>query len=220
MIVAVGFAAFVFVFASKNPTSTSQASIFGKQTLLVVSGSMEANDNYYKDKNYDVGKIKTGSLIFLKSAPSDSNKIKSNEYTAEFKQYLQEVNINDVITFLPQMGEATCITHRVKSKYEVVVDGHTKIRFETRGDVADSQGETKTEVFFAENIIGKVTGKSYALGWLYLNVFSNKILVVSIVIIVSGSVIGYEIYRIIRIVRQDKREASESKNIDMKGGEK
>lgn len=209
VVIAVGFAAFVFIFASKNPTSTSQASIFGKQTLLVTSGSMEAKDEYYENKDYQIKKIQTGSLIFLDAATADENKMDSNrQYTAEFKQFIETIQIGDVVTFVPETGGSYYITHRVVKKYTLEVNGVEKVRLETRGDVADSQGDQETEKFYAENVIGKVTGTNYALGWLYLNVFSNKAVIIVIIIAISGSIIIYEVVKVIKIVKEDKASSA------------
>jgi len=209
IVIAILFIAFIAIFASNKPTEKSSGSVFGYQTRLVVSGSMEAADSYYESHNYKIGKIKTGSVIFLKSAPTGYDKITSDKkYTTEFKNYLANIIIGDVVTFVPASGEVNAITHRVVNKAEI--DG--KVKFETRGDVADSEGSKLTESFYAENIEGKVVGTSYFVGTLYRKVFSNKPLMVTLILIPTAAIITVEGLKIGKIVKEDKIAKAKKKN--------
>ena len=60
------FFLFVIVFASKSPTGNSSGSVFGFETRLVLSSSMEADKDFYKGKDYKIKSIEAGSLVFIK----------------------------------------------------------------------------------------------------------------------------------------------------------
>ena len=185
------FAISCLIFTASTPGSNSSGNLFGFETRLVVSGSMEGDDEFYKDKGFSIGKIKTGSLIFIESLPKDS---KSETY----KIKINDIKIGDVLTFTPvSVGQDISITHRVISIEE---KGTTKY-FTTKGDAPNI---TATETFPESNIIGKVTGQSYFLGCFYTYFLNNKPLVATVILIPVVCIIGYETYKIIRIVQEDK----------------
>lgn len=193
------FAILCLVFTRSTPTSKSSGNLFGYETRLVVSGSMEGTDEFYKDKNYSVGRIQTGSLIFLESLPSDS---KSDSY----KTFVNNIKVGDVLTFTPvNISQEMSITHRVISIEE---KGNIKY-FTTKGDAPSI---TATETFPQNNIIGKVTKTSYFLGCFYTNFLNNKPLVATIILVPTVAIIGYETYKIVKIVKEDKalKKASSS----------
>ena len=60
IVLSVCFIATIAIFASGKPSADNKAgSIFGYQTRLVVSSSMDADDSYYKDKNWKIKRIHT-----------------------------------------------------------------------------------------------------------------------------------------------------------------
>lgn len=202
VIFCVTFVVFVAVFASKNPTSNSSASIFGYETRMVVSGSMEGSDEFYKDKNYKVGKIQTGSLIFIDSAPINNVWEPSSgrtAYSTEFTNYISKIEVGTVVTFTPTSGSVMeAITHRV-------------INIETKGNLTyytthgDAVEEGNNEVFPANNLIGIVFKSSKFLGDLYNNFFTNKPVIATVIIVPCAAIIVYEIIKIVKIVKEDKK---------------
>lgn len=211
-ILIVGFALFAitcFIFTRSVPSSKSSGNIFGYETRLVVSGSMEGDDEFYKGKDFKVGKIKTGSLIFMKSLPA---KPSSDSY----KTFINSIKVGDVLTFTPvEVGSELTITHRVIS----IEKRGTTTYFTTKGDAPSI---TATETFPQNNIIGKVTGTSYFLGWFYTNFLNNKPLVAVVIMVPTLAIIGVETYKIVKIVKQDKakKKALVSDKEDKEGEEK
>lgn len=184
-------AIFCLLFSTQNVSSKSSGNIFGYETRLVVSGSMEGDEEFYKGKNFQVGKIKTGSMIFIKSIPSNT---KSDDY----KLFVNDIKVGDVLTFTPvHITTDISVTHRV-IKIETI---NNNLTFTTKGDAPSI---TETETFPVNNIIGKVTKASYTLGTMYTNFFSNKPLIATIILVPTVAIIGGEVYKIVKIVKEDK----------------
>lgn len=206
VVVCILIVAFIAVFASNKPTEKSSGSVFGYETRLVVSGSMEGSDEFYKGKDYKIKKIQTGSVVFIDSVPinevfKDSQR---EEYSDKFKDYLSKINLNDVVTFTPMDSPTVPITHRV-TKIETLVNG--KVRYTTHGDANE---EGSYEVFYAENLIGRVTGTSKFVGDLYVHFFAKKWPVAIVIAVPCLAVMSYEIIKIVKIVKQDKKEKLET----------
>lgn len=214
VVICIGIVAFIAVFASNKPTEKSSGSVFGFETRLVISGSMEGTDEFYKDKDYKIKKIETGSVVFIDSIPindvfKDSHR---SEYTEKFKNYVSKISINDVVTFTPMDSPTVPITHRV-TNIETLSNG--KIKFTTHGD-ANEAGII--ESFYAENLIGKVTGNSKFVGDLYVNFFAKKWPVAIVIVVPCLAVMTYEIIKVVKIVKEDKKQklALETNSIEHK----
>lgn len=208
--------AFIAVFASNKPSSKSSGSIFGFETRLVVSGSMEGSDDFYKNegKDFKIKKISVGSAVFIDSIPVN-DVFKDNahkEYTDNFKNYISKISVNDVLTFTPMDSPTVPITHRVID-IETRADG--KVMYTTHGD-ANEDGVN--EKFYAENIIGKVIGSSKFVGDLYNNFFTKKWAVAIVIVSPCLAVMTFEIVKIVKIVKEDKKQklALESNSLDHK----
>lgn len=208
--------AFIAVFASNKPSSKSSGSIFGYETRLVVSGSMEGSDDFYKNegKDFKIKKISVGSAVFIDSIPVN-DVFKDNahkEYTDTFKDYISKISVNDVLTFTPMDSPTVPITHRVID-IETHADG--KVMYTTHGD-ANEDGVN--EKFYAENIIGKVIGSSKFVGDLYNNFFTKKWAVAIVIVTPCLAVMTFEIVKIVKIVKEDKKQklALESNSLDHK----
>lgn len=208
--------AFIAVFASNKPSSKSSGSIFGFETRLVISGSMEGSDDFYKNegKDFKIKKISVGSAVFIDSIPvNDVFKDKAHkEYTDTFKDYISKISVNDVLTFTPMDSPTVPITHRVID-IETRADG--KVMYTTHGD-ANEDGVN--EKFYAENIIGKVIGSSKFVGDLYNNFFTKKWAVAIVIVTPCLAVMTFEIVKIVKIVKEDKKQklALESNSLDHK----
>lgn len=189
VIMCVGLVAFIAIFASKKPTPNTSASFFGYETRLVVSGSMDQpNESYYQDKDWSIKRVRAGSLVFIKSTNN-----------------ISDVKVGDVVTFQYQFDSSQAlevVTHRIISIEPDLSDPDT-FWITTHGD---NNQEGAVEVITNGNLIGKVVGTSYALGVLYTNVFSNKAVMLVIILTPCLGLIGYEIYKITKIVKEDKDE--------------
>ena len=207
--------AFIAIFASNKPSSKSSGSVFGFETRLVVSGSMEGSDDFYKNegKDYKIKKIPVGSAVFIDSVPINDVFDKNHEkYTDKFKDYISKISINDVVTFTPMDQPTVPITHRVIN-VETRADG--KVVYTTHGDA--NQADV-TETFFAENLIGKVIGVNKFVGDLYNNFFTKKWAVAIVIVTPCLAVMTFEIVKVIKIVKEDKKQkaAIESNSLDHK----
>jgi len=215
------FLVFVLVFASKKPGSDGKSggSLFGYETRLVLSDSMNAKPEYYQSedtKNYQFKNIQAGELIFL----SDCD-YQNQEKT---KAFYNDLKVGDVVTYYSSNFKAY-ITHRVTNYTEVTEqDSQThenvQVKYYTiKGDNVESEDfgiEIISDV--SGLIVGKVVGHSVFLGWLYTNFLSNKVLIYIIVMVPTLIAIGYETYKIVKICNENKKEKVKAE-IDIKNDE-
>ncbi|MCQ2802610.1 MAG: signal peptidase I [Bacilli bacterium] len=189
--ICVVFIAFIAVFASKSPSDKTSASLFGYETRLVVSGSMDqSNDSYYDGTGWKVKRIRTGSLIFIKNT-----------------QDVTQLSVGDVITFFdPSKGPSVIVTHRIQD-ITLNLEDLSISEIITHGDNNDIG---VTEKITPGNMIGKVVNTSFFLGQLYTKVISNKAVMAVIIIVPCAAIIGLESYKIVKIVKQDKAERAAS----------
>ena len=143
---------------AKKSQDKDASSIFGYQLRFVQSGSME-KCAYTDVSKYKVKSIKVKSCVFIKTAPTDVEKI---------KEWYKTLKVGDVLTF-QYKGEI--ITHRIVkieeketgNGYIITLKGDYKSSKdnEPAEQVIDTEVDTPATVNY---IIGKVTGQSYLLG--------------------------------------------------------
>ena len=162
------FFLFVIVFASKSPTGNSSGSVFGFETRLVLSSSMEADKDFYKGKDYKIKSIEAG----------------------------------DVVTYFSKVTNVY-VTHRIVEVEKTESD----IIYTILGDNVDAETSITEKVNKNDNlIVGEVIGKSKSLGWIYTNVFSNKIAMFFIIAVPCFVLAAYEGVKIVTIVNAEKKE--------------
>lgn len=204
------FTMIVTVNAKKSKDGT--ATIFGYQLRFVQSGSMEKCAHTDVSK-YKVKSIKVKSCVFIKTAPTDVEKI---------KEWYKTLKVGDVLTFqynkndgsaAPEdyEGDSMVITHRViKIEKKETGDGYI---ITLKGDYKSSKGNEPAEQVIDTEvdtpatttyIIGKVTGQSYLLG-LCVYVLKKPVGIVCVVIVPCLLMIVIQIFRIANVLGEDKK---------------
>lgn len=204
------FTIVVTVNAKKSKDGT--ATIFGYQLRFVQSGSME-KCAYTDVSKYKVKSIKVKSCVFIKTAPTDLEKI---------KEWYKTLKVGDVLTFqynkndgsaAPEdyEGDSKVITHRViKIEKKETGDGYI---ITLKGDYKSSKGNEPAEQVIDTEvdtpatttyIIGKVTGQSYLLG-LCVYVLKLRVGIICFIIIPCLVIIVFQILRITKVLGEDKK---------------
>ena len=181
-------------------------SIFGMQMRLVITGSMEKSE-YTDVSNYKIKSIPLNSMVFIENVPNDK---------AAAKEWYSELQVGDVLTFkyVYQAGRQIVITHRIvsivennaKDGYLITLEGDNKSGELTGQQVINTSPTTVDDSF--NYVIGKVTGQSYLLGLLLTFLKSPFGLI--LVIVASIIIIGYEIFKLIRMANAEKREKEQA----------
>lgn len=183
---------------AKKSKDKDASSIFGYQLRFVQSGSME-KCAYTDVSKYKIKSIKVKSCVFIKTAPTDVEKI---------KEWYKTLKVGDVLTF-QYKGEI--ITHRIVkiekkengNGYIITLKGDYKSSkdSEPAEQVIDTEDDTPATVNY---IIGKVTGQSYLLG-LCVYVLKKPVGIVCVVIVPCLLMIVIQIFRIVNVLGEDKK---------------
>ncbi len=198
----------VIITLSAKRDTDGTATLFGIQMRWVRSPSMEACDAT-DVSGYDVGSIRTGSMVFIDTVPEDKD---------EALAWYGALREGDVLTFkYVYVGQET-ITHRIV-KIDRLQDGCI---IELEGDNKSDPSGTARQVIDTRltnspnYVVGKVVGVNYPLGVLVSAVGSPAGLV-CIIIIPSLVIIVLECARIASVLSKDRkmrereeREAKES----------
>lgn len=188
------FGIFFSITAKKSGEDAS--TIFGMQIRTVLSPSMEKCAEF-DASGYEIKDIKVNSLVFIKTVPTD----KEDAY-----EFYKSLEVGDVLTFKYVYERQLTITHRIIGIEEI--DGGFKI--ELQGDNrTDEQGglvqTIDTSIESTNYVIGKVVGKSYAIG-LFLTVLKSPIGIIFIIILPSVILIVLEIIKIVGVINGDKKK--------------
>lgn len=192
---------------AKKSKDKDASSIFGYQLRFVQSGSME-KCAYTDVSKYKVKSIKVKSCVFIKTAPTDVEKI---------KEWYKTLKVGDVLTF-QYKGEI--ITHRIfkieeketGNGYIITLKGDYKSSKdnEPAEQVIDTEVDTPATVNY---IIGKVTGQSYLLG-LCVYVLKKPVGIVCVVIVPCLLMIVIQIFRIVNVLGEDKKNKRKEEQVN------
>lgn len=184
---------------AKKSKDKDASSIFGYQLRFVQSGSME-KCAYTDVSKYKIKSIKVKSCVFIKTAPTDVEKI---------KEWYKTLKVGDVLTF-QYKGEI--ITHRIVkiekkengNGYIITLKGDYKSSkdSEPAEQVIDTEDDTPATVNY---IIGKVTGQSYLLG-LCVYILKKPVGIVCVIIVPCLLMIVIQIFRIANVLGADKKK--------------
>ena len=173
--------------------------IFGYQMRIVISPSMEKNENTYNDiKKFKIKDLKVKSLIFIK-------KVSDNE-----DLWYENIKKGDVLTFrYTYDNKQETITHRVIDIYKNESGiGYT---INLQGDNRDKNDSVAIQTIDTSDenstnyVIGKVVAKSYFFGLLIYSL-KQPIGIVLLVIVPSLIIIILEIIRIINYINEEKKK--------------
>lgn len=190
----------VIVTISSRKSGDDAVSIFGMQMRLVLTGSMEKSE-FTDVSNFEIKDIPTNSMVFIKEAPKDE---------AEAKEWYSKLKVGDVLTFMYTYGShQEPITHRITeitekddgSGYLIKLEGDNK---NSEDGVLVQEIDTTLHQNQFNYVIGKVVGQSYILGLLLAFLKSPFGLI--LIIVVSVIIIGYEIFKLIKMANAEKKE--------------
>lgn len=195
----VAIALFVVVVSiSSKKDEDGTATVFGIQLRFVQSDSM-AECELTDVSQYKIKSIPVKSCIFVEVVPEE------DEQRAE---WLENVQIGDVLTIKYVYTKQETITHRVVAKedngkggYYVTVQGDNK-----NSDSNLLSQTVDTSIAESPNyIVGKVVGQSYLLG-LLVYAFKSPVGLVCMVIIPCVIIIVFEVLRLARVFGKEKKE--------------
>lgn len=173
--------------------------IFGYQMRIVISPSMEKNENTYNEiKKFKIKDLKVKSLVFIK-------KVSDNE-----DLWYENIKKGDVLTFrYTYDNKQETITHRVIDIYKNESGiGYT---IKLQGDNRDNNDSVAIQTIDTSDenstnyVIGKVVAKSYFFGLLIYSL-KQPIGIVLLVIVPSLIIIILEIIRIINYINEEKKK--------------
>lgn len=209
------FDVFLMVMRVKMPSSSSGFSLFGHQTRIVLTNSMEGDDEFYKSHpEYEIQKIPMHSAVRIEETPKDLEKQRT---------FFHELKEGDVITFYWSVsaqasvytsdGDVITITHRIQS----VTGSGDNLSYVCQGDNrVNASGNivtVTTQTVPAMMVVGKVTSVSVPYGWFLTNIVQNKYVMECFIVVPCAAVVIYEVFNIVRMVNKDKKEKAEAEKI-------
>lgn len=174
--------------------------VLGYEMRVVVSGSMEKNDDTYNDiKQYGIKSIKTGSMVFIELRPEDD---------AKAEEWYSKLEVGDVLTFRYVFAiKQETVTHRIVDKTAKEGGGYI-IRLKGDND-NDIQTIDTTQIATSPNyVLGKVIGKSYVFGK-FVTVLKTPIGMSLIIIVPCAIIIIWQVITIVNVVNAGKRKKAE-----------
>ncbi len=174
------------------------AEIFGYQLRIVTSSSMEKSE-HTDVSGYDIKSIPIRSMVFVRLVPDDPEKA---------KEWYDELEVGDVLTFRYVYASQVTITHRIVRIEENGEGGYT---IDLEGDnKSDESGQLSQQIDTSEYnsanyIIGKVTGKSYLLGVL-LSLLKSKLGIILLIMVPCVFIISFEVAKIVKVMTADKKK--------------
>ncbi len=174
------------------------ANFFGKQVRIVLSDSMEKCEQT-DVSDYKIKDIPVKSMLFIEQVPSDEQKAQA--WYAKLKK-------GDVLTFRYVYVKQETITHRLVEN-PIPTEGGYILHLEGDNKASDAKTLTQTidtsKIDSPNYVIGKVTGTSYPLG-VTLTALKTTVGMICIIILPCLLLIGWEIYHLISICTESKRE--------------
>lgn len=192
------------------------AEVFGYKIFVVVSPSMEKCENTPVD-GYEIKDIPVGSMVFVRTAP-DIEK----DGREKVDEWYSQLKVGDVLTFVTDdYGSQITVTHRIV-KIEKLENGGYRIELRgdntgVNGDGTEIKGKPKAMTQVIEDtsdetafdyVLGKVTGKSFLLGWLAYSM-QKPLGIVLIIIIPCALIIILQVFRIVSVLGEDKKKKAE-----------
>ncbi|MCH5156821.1 MAG: hypothetical protein J1G02_02960 [Clostridiales bacterium] len=194
----------VFTIAGKRDTDGA-VNMFGYQMRIVLTGSMEAHPDV-DVSDYKIKSLKTGSMVFIKTVPDDENKA---------EEFYSDLKVGDVLTFRYLIGSRQeTITHRIIDIKQKDTSGYV---ITLRGDNLSSSGATGVQTIDTGNesslnyVVGKVTGKSYVLGWIAYSL-KQPIGIALVIIVPCSIIIIWNVIKIVNAVNAKKLEQQAIEN--------
>ena len=190
------------IFAKKDKDGTAE--IFGYQLRIVVSGSMEKCDET-DVSDFKIKSIPIRSMVFVEMVPED---------TDEAKEWYDDLEVGDVLTFKYVYASQVTITHRIISieekgeGYIIKLEGDNKSSEDNQGVQIINTNEAATSPNY---IVGKVVGQAKLLGFI-LSIMKEPVGLICLIIIPCAIVIILEILKITSVLNEEKLKKANEEN--------
>ncbi len=195
-----------FVIAIKS-NGGDAFSINNKEVRLVVSESMESNDQV-DVSSYEIKSIRVKSLVIIDKVPENAQKE---------KEFYDHIEVGDVLTFKYYIaGRQEVITHRVIEKtpngdgYYITLRGDNIIENISTQTIDTTKSDTSFNY-----IIGKVTSVNYPLG-VMMTFLKSKLGIVLVLTIPCSLLAIVEIVKIYNLTIGEKRKKKNLEFEEMK----
>lgn len=175
------------------------------QLRYIQTGSMASNETIDKEeyKTYTIQNLPIDTIVSIETIGEDHD------------AFYHDLKVGDVITFYYSDGAKTnyqqiVVTHRIRS---IVSDGKNGYIITAKGDAVtgDDVGQiirTADDQISSTYIIGKVAWANYPLG-ATMHFLTSAWGLVFIVIVPCSLLCGYEVYKIIKMAREDHKEKAQ-----------
>ncbi len=197
LFLAVCVIALVLTITSKKDIDGA-SELFGYQMRIISSDSMEKCE-LTDVSDYKIGSLPLRSMIFVKVMPTDE---------VEADNWYRSLEVGDVLTFRYVYTNQVTITHRIVSIEEKETGGFI---IELEGDNKNSDSEQLVQTIDTSNpddtnyVIGKVTGKSFLLGFI-ISLLKTPIGIICIVIVPCFIIILLEVLKIVGVYGAEKKK--------------
>ena len=189
----------ITLFSEKNETGAVE--LFGYQTLIVTSNSMEECSETDVSK-YEIQSIPKNAMVLVQLVP---------ENEAEANSWYRSLKVGDVLTFRYYYAQQITITHRITNITEKKTGGFI---IELEGDNKNSNVDQLKQTIDTSDaasmnyVIGKVKFASISPG-LLLSALKSPIGLVLIIMVPCAIIIMMEVLKINNVVVEDKRVKEE-----------
>ena len=189
----------ITLFSEKNETGAVE--LFGYQTLIVTSNSMEECSETDVSK-YEIQSIPKNAMVLVQLVP---------ENEAEANSWYRSLRVGDVLTFRYYYAQQITITHRITNITEKKTGGFI---IELEGDNKNSNVDQLKQTIDTSDaasmnyVIGKVKFASIFPG-LLLSALKSPIGLVLIIMVPCAIIIMMEVLKINNVVVEDKRVKEE-----------
>lgn len=189
----------ITLFSEKNETGAVE--LFGYQTLIVTSNSMEECSETDVSK-YEIQSIPKNAMVLVQLVP---------ENEAEANSWYRSLRVGDVLTFRYYYAQQITITHRITNITEKKTGGFI---IELEGDNKNSNVDQLKQTIDTSDaasmnyVIGKVKFASIFPG-LLLSALKSPLGLVLIIMVPCAIIIMMEVLKINNVVVEDKRVKEE-----------
>lgn len=199
----------IFAIVAKR-SDDGAVNIFGHEMRLVLSGSMEKNDDM-DVSGFKIKDIPTKSLVITEVVPEDDE---------EAAEWYGELQVGDVLTFrFLVAGRQETVTHRITAIEELTYG----YKISLHGDNVEK--DDPDQVIYTDDrmnpepanfVLGKVVHVSVVSGYIVW-ILQQPVGIALVIIVPASIVIIFQIIRIINVLYGEKRKKAEEKQAEQEG---
>lgn len=191
------------IFSKKDDDGTAE--ILGYQFRIVLTGSMaECDETDVSD--FEIKSIPVRSMVFVETVPDDPR---------EAKEWYDDLEVGDVLTFKYVYASQVTITHRITDiepsgeGYIIKLTGDNKASVDNPGVQTIDTNEAATSPNY---IVGKVVGQAKVLGFI-LSIMKEPVGLVFVIIVPCFIVIIMEVIKIVSTLNAEKQKKADEERL-------